>query len=422
MVEADVFHRDRDEKGMGGAGDYKAEIDEKWLLERVELRKHAPFSTWSIFPRSPTPVRADPGKPDLADRENEGPEKPPVLSPEEEKRNAKFQAGLKKAAREEEQEESKKDSDNDEQQSSPRKDKKQKKSKKKRDEEQEKIKPKKEGKEIPSETGPGAVKQEGAEEGRGRKKRGKAAPSVQASKVKDEGAKKEHTDIKPEKGKKEEGESSDGSDSSSEGQKKKKKKKKGDDSDSESSSGETELQEEIEWVEIQPRGSGDNRYAATGYTYDSEDEGFGPTPAAQMENINNISQAKGSYGGALLPGEGDAMAEYVKSGMRIPRRGEVGITADQIENLEVLGYVMSGSRHRRMNAVRIRKENQVYSAEEKRALAMYNFEEKANRESMLVGELREMLERRQKAIASAVGDGTTLGDRFESIGEQKKFI
>merc|ERR1712012_27454 len=170
--------------------------------------------------------------------------------------------------------------------------------------------------------------------------------------------------VKPE-GKKEEDESSD---SSSEDNKKKKKKKKKCD-DSSSSSGETELQEEIEWVEIQPRGGGDNRYAATGYTYDSEDEGFGPTPAAQMENIKNISQAKGSYGGALLPGEGDAMAEYVKSGMRIPRRGEVGITADQIENLEVLGYVMSGSRHRRMNAVRIRKENQVYSAEEKRALA-----------------------------------------------------
>ena len=29
---------------------------------------------------------------------------------------------------------------------------------------------------------------------------------------------------------------------------------------------------------------------------------------------------------------------------------------------------MSGSRHKRMNAVRIRKENQIYSAEEKRAL------------------------------------------------------
>merc|ERR1711920_698491 len=181
-------------------------------------------------------------------------------------------------------------------------------------------------------------------------------------------------------------------------------------------------EEVVEWVEIQPRGTGDARYAATGYNYDSEDEGFGPQPAHQQDLINSMSQSKGSYGGALLPGEGDAMAEYVKSGMRIPRRGEVGITADQIENLEVLGYVMSGSRHRRMNAVRIRKENQVYSAEEKRALAMYNFEEKANRESMLVGELREMLEKRQKAIANVVGDGGSLDDRFQSIGEQKKFI
>merc|ERR1712032_1114763 len=202
-------------------------------------------------------------------------------------------------------------------------------------------------------------------------------------------------------------ESSDGSDD----KKKKKKGKKAKSSSSSgdsgsSSSGETELEEEVEWVEIQPRGAaGATAYGDSGYNYDSEDEGFGPVPAAQMENINNISQAKGSYGGALLPGEGDAMAEYVKSGLRIPRRGEVGISADQIEGLEGLGYVMSGSRHRRMNAVRIRKENQVYSAEEKRALAMYNFEEKANRESMLVGELREMLEKRQHAIAVAVGDG-----------------
>merc|ERR1712151_330737 len=104
--------------------------------------------------------------------------------------------------------------------------------------------------------------------------------------------------------------------------------------------------------------------AVTGYNYDSEDEGFGPAPANQQDMINNMSQSKVSYGGALLPGEGDAMAEYVKSGLRIPRRGEVGITAEAIEGLESLGYVMSGSRHRRMNAVRIRKENQVYSAEE----------------------------------------------------------
>jgi hypothetical protein len=35
---------------------------------------------------------------------------------------------------------------------------------------------------------------------------------------------------------------------------------------------------------------------------------------------------------------------------------------------------MSGSRHSRMNAIRMRKENQIYSAEEKAALAMLNFE------------------------------------------------
>ena len=38
---------------------------------------------------------------------------------------------------------------------------------------------------------------------------------------------------------------------------------------------------------------------------------------------------------------------------------QVGLTADQITKFEELGYVMSGSRHSRMNAVRIRKENQV---------------------------------------------------------------
>merc|ERR1719510_948865 len=92
------------------------------------------------------------------------------------------------------------------------------------------------------------------------------------------------------------------------------------------------------------------------------------------------------------------MAGFVQNQQRIPRRGEVGITAEQIEGLEGLGYVMSGSRHRRMNAVRIRKENQVYSAEEKKALALYNFEEKANRESSLVCDLREMLHKRQLAL------------------------
>jgi hypothetical protein len=62
------------------------------------------------------------------------------------------------------------------------------------------------------------------------------------------------------------------------------------------------------------------------------------------------------------------MAAYVKEGKRIPRRGEVGLTTDQIDDFENQGFVMSGNRHKRMTAVRLRKENQVYTAEEKRAL------------------------------------------------------
>lgn len=51
-----------------------------------------------------------------------------------------------------------------------------------------------------------------------------------------------------------------------------------------------------------------------------------------------------SYGGALLPGEGAAMAKFVNEGKRIPRRGEIGLTSDEISTFEDAGYVMSGSR------------------------------------------------------------------------------
>jgi hypothetical protein len=59
--------------------------------------------------------------------------------------------------------------------------------------------------------------------------------------------------------------------------------------------------------------------------------------------------------------------------------------------LEDQGYVMSGSRHQRMNAVRIRKENQVYSAEEKRALALISMEEKQQKDDKVIGDFRAML-------------------------------
>ncbi|PWA76208.1 hypothetical protein CTI12_AA233600 [Artemisia annua] len=117
-----------------------------------------------------------------------------------------------------------------------------------------------------------------------------------------------------------------------------------------------------------------------------DDELVGPKPLPRAEG--HIS-----YGGALRPGEGDAIAQYVQQGKRIPRRGEVGLSADEISRYENLGYVMSGSRHQRMNAIRIRKENQVYSAEDKRALAMFNYEEKAKREQKVMSDLQRLVQR-----------------------------
>jgi hypothetical protein len=112
----------------------------------------------------------------------------------------------------------------------------------------------------------------------------------------------------------------------------------------------------------------------------------GPMPPPNVAHATN-------FGRALLPGEGDAMAQYVQAGKRIPRRGEVGLAAEEISHFEDLGYVMSGSRHARMNAIRIRKENQVYTAEEKAALAMINYEEKAQREEKVMADLKKLVQR-----------------------------
>ncbi|PSN51409.1 hypothetical protein C0J52_05436 [Blattella germanica] len=47
--------------------------------------------------------------------------------------------------------------------------------------------------------------------------------------------------------------------------------------------------------------------------------------------------------------------------------------------------------HRRMEAVRIRKENQIYSADEKRALAMFSKEERQKRENRILSQFKEMV-------------------------------
>ncbi|RXW19784.1 hypothetical protein EST38_g6072 [Candolleomyces aberdarensis] len=127
------------------------------------------------------------------------------------------------------------------------------------------------------------------------------------------------------------------------------------------------------------------------------DEEVGPLPVMQANTAKRLNER--DYGGALLRGEGSAMAAFLQDdpNVRIPRRGEIGLTSDQIAKYEDSGYVMSGSRHKRMNAVRMRKENQVISAEEKRGILKLQKEEKERREAILREEFNEIVNEKLKA-------------------------
>mmetsp|Transcript_12234 Transcript_12234/g.14018 ORF Transcript_12234/g.14018 Transcript_12234/m.14018 type:complete len:467 (-) Transcript_12234:176-1576(-) len=137
------------------------------------------------------------------------------------------------------------------------------------------------------------------------------------------------------------------------------------------------------------------RKAVQGVQHESDEDNMGPMPLPQSNAAENNKSANTTYGKALLPGEGQAIAAYVQQNLRIPRRGEIGYSGDDIESYEKSGYVMSGSRHTRMNAVRIRKENQIYSAEEQRALALITMEENQQKEAQLMQDFRTMLKEKQ---------------------------
>jgi hypothetical protein len=134
---------------------------------------------------------------------------------------------------------------------------------------------------------------------------------------------------------------------------------------------------------------------------DASDDEVGPQPVLAPSTTKKLDER--AYGGALLRGEGSAMAAFLQDGtdVRIPRRGEIGLTSGEIDRFESVGYVMSGSRHRRMNAVRMRKENQVISAEEKRGILKLQLEEKQRREAILREEFQELLTDRLKGTEGA---------------------
>ncbi|CAD6209004.1 GSCOCG00003651001-RA-CDS [Cotesia congregata] len=173
--------------------------------------------------------------------------------------------------------------------------------------------------------------------------------------------------------------------SKKEKKKSKKRKRKYSDSSSSDSGSSDDDDGQVKWVE-----KGSEQVKSKKKRRSSSDDSGDESVVGPLQKQHVTLSAK-DFGKALLPGEGAAMAAYIAEGKRIPRRGEIGLTSDEIASYESVGYVMSGSRHRRMEAVRIRKENQIYSADEKRALAMFSKEERQKRENLILGQFREMV-------------------------------
>ncbi|KAF8634717.1 hypothetical protein AX17_004120 [Amanita inopinata Kibby_2008] len=67
-----------------------------------------------------------------------------------------------------------------------------------------------------------------------------------------------------------------------------------------------------------------------------DDDEVGPISLIKTGTSNKRNDER-AYGGALLRGEGSAMAAFLKEGgteARIPRRGEIGLTSDEIAKFE----------------------------------------------------------------------------------------
>lgn len=78
------------------------------------------------------------------------------------------------------------------------------------------------------------------------------------------------------------------------------------------------------------------------------------------------------------------------------RNENILLPVDALSVDSSLTATLSLVRHRRMEAVRLRKENQIYSADEKRALASFNQEERRKRENKILASFREMVYRKTK--------------------------
>ncbi|VBB32728.1 unnamed protein product [Acanthocheilonema viteae] len=171
-----------------------------------------------------------------------------------------------------------------------------------------------------------------------------------------------------------------------ESKKKKKEKKKHKKKHKKASS-----ESEEEWVEV----TAEMREAEAAREKLEEAAMIGPAipDHLQQKHAALIDTTKRvNYGKDMLRGEAAAMASYIAQGKRIPRRGEIGLSSAEISEYEKIGYVMSGTRHKSMEATRLRKENQVMTAEEKRLLSGFTHDERKKKEEIVLQQFKSFIE------------------------------
>ncbi|SIO73836.1 UPF0396 protein [Babesia microti strain RI] len=123
--------------------------------------------------------------------------------------------------------------------------------------------------------------------------------------------------------------------------------------------------------------------------YSDSDEDYGPMPMAVHETAINKSINDEPQ---IAEGKSRTLTQYALNDNRISRKA-AGMTPEEVEKYESLGYVMSGSSHWRMNQAKLLKEKEHYSVEDQRSKAILNPEERANKEVELINNLKEMLKK-----------------------------
>ncbi|CAD5234524.1 unnamed protein product [Bursaphelenchus xylophilus] len=170
--------------------------------------------------------------------------------------------------------------------------------------------------------------------------------------------------------------------------KKSRKEKKRNKSPAPSTSSESEeiQKEEDEWVEM-------TKEIREEVEQQQKTEEIGPQIPEHLLRKNEIKYFElDAIDRKNIPrGEAAAMAAYAAQGKRIPRRGEIGLSSDEIATFEDVGYVMSGTRHKSMEATRLRKENQIMTAEEKRLLSGFTQEQRKEKEEAVMNQFKSLV-------------------------------